>query len=207
MPDSGIADGTVLTSSFWDTYVRNQTIVTCTSGTRPSGTDGRYCHETDTDRLKWYNGGSGAWETALQLGSSSRIGGTWTRVATQSITTSVNTDILWDTEVYDSDGSLTPTASTFTCQTAVPGLYIASAKIVWSADPSISRLSAIWTLGGTTYWDFTELGSTVAPTGFQQGISSFGVMAAGDTLKIEARQATGAARTLTGRFDVYRIAG
>lgn len=56
MPDSGIADGSSFTSAFWDDYVREQVVTTCTSGTRPSSVEGRHIYETDTDRVLFYNG-------------------------------------------------------------------------------------------------------------------------------------------------------
>lgn len=204
MPDSGIADGTVYTSSFHDSYVRQQVITTCTSGTRPTGTEGRFIYETDTDRLKYYDGA--AWQTALQLGASSRVGGSWTRVATQTISISVTTDVLWDTEGYDSDGFLTPSASTATVPSGSGGIYVATAKIVWSADSTPARMALVWSLGGVTYYDMTEIGSSAMPVGFQQGISGMAVMAAADTVKCEIRHASAASKTITGRFDLYRLA-
>lgn len=56
MPDSGIADGSSFTSSFFDTYVRQQVVVQCTSGARPTSIEGRLIYETDTDRLLMYDG-------------------------------------------------------------------------------------------------------------------------------------------------------
>lgn len=67
MPDSDLADDTALTSAFYNTYIREQVVATCTSGTRPTGVEGRLAYETDNDRLIIYNGstwrsfGSGAW--------------------------------------------------------------------------------------------------------------------------------------------------
>lgn len=60
MPDSGITDGTTFTSSFWDTYARQQVVTQCTSGARPTGVEGRLISETDTDRIMWYTGA--AWD-------------------------------------------------------------------------------------------------------------------------------------------------
>lgn len=58
MPDSNLADGDVLTSSFYNTYVREQVVVTCTSATRPTGVEGRLIYETDTNAIKVYSGAS-----------------------------------------------------------------------------------------------------------------------------------------------------
>jgi len=56
VPDSGISDGSSFTSTFWDDYVREQVVCTCTSSTRPTGVTGRCIYETDTGKLKIYNG-------------------------------------------------------------------------------------------------------------------------------------------------------
>lgn len=70
MPDSGIADTTVYTSAFHDTYVRQQVVAQVTSGTRPTGVEGRLIAETDTNLFQVYDGsawggfgGWGAWAT------------------------------------------------------------------------------------------------------------------------------------------------
>lgn len=56
MPDSGIADGSTFSSAFFDSYVRQQVVTTCTSATRPTNVDGRIIAETDTDRVLHGNG-------------------------------------------------------------------------------------------------------------------------------------------------------
>lgn len=58
MPDSNLADTDVLTSTFYNTYIREQVVVTCTSATRPTGVEGRLIFETDTERLLIYDGSS-----------------------------------------------------------------------------------------------------------------------------------------------------
>lgn len=56
MPDLGIADGTGLTSAFFETYVRQQVVVQATSTTRPTGVEGRLVAETDTNDLSVHDG-------------------------------------------------------------------------------------------------------------------------------------------------------
>jgi hypothetical protein len=56
VPDSGISDGSVYTSAFHDSYVRQQVIAQVTSATRPTGVEGRVIYETDTNRMMIYNG-------------------------------------------------------------------------------------------------------------------------------------------------------
>lgn len=47
---------TTLTASELNDYFMEQVIVTCTSGTRPTGIEGRVIYETDTDKLLVYSG-------------------------------------------------------------------------------------------------------------------------------------------------------
>lgn len=50
-------DGDVLTASDVNTYLMNQAVIVCTSGTRPSSpTEGMTIAETDTDRILTYDG-------------------------------------------------------------------------------------------------------------------------------------------------------
>lgn len=57
MPDTAPpADGSVLTSSWLQTMVREQVVRTVTSSTRPSAVEGMLYYETDTDRLMRYDG-------------------------------------------------------------------------------------------------------------------------------------------------------
>lgn len=89
MPDSGIADGSTLTSAFWDTYVREQVVTTCTSATRPSSVEGRCIWETDTNQLLVFNGSawvavrgtSGTWTPSLTASTSDPTLGTGSAVA------------------------------------------------------------------------------------------------------------------------------
>lgn len=64
MPDSDLADDAVLTSSFYNTYIRQQVIVTCTSASRPSSVEGRVIYEADTDRVMCYTGSS--WSVVVE---------------------------------------------------------------------------------------------------------------------------------------------
>jgi hypothetical protein len=64
VPDSGIADGSTFTSAFFDTYVRQQVVVTCTSATRPSAVEGRVIYQTDDDSMYVYDGT--AWTSLLE---------------------------------------------------------------------------------------------------------------------------------------------
>jgi hypothetical protein len=67
MPDSNLADASVFTSSFYNTYIREQVVVTCTSGTRPTAVNGRCIEETDTNELLTYYSGPAQWRRPWRL--------------------------------------------------------------------------------------------------------------------------------------------
>lgn len=83
MPDSDLADGAVLTNSFYTTYLRQQVVVTCTAATRPTGVEGRLIYETDTDQVMCYNG-----STWVELSRTSAWA-TWTAQFDQGATTNI----------------------------------------------------------------------------------------------------------------------
>lgn len=94
MPDSALPDTSVLTSSFYETYIRQQVIVTCTSGTRPTGVEGRRIFETDTELEYVYTGS--AW---IAMGNA----GAWTSY-TPTLTQSGGVTFTTDYSKYTRDG-------------------------------------------------------------------------------------------------------
>lgn len=57
MPFKTFVAGSAATASDVQTYLMNQAVIVCTSGTRPSAPiEGMIIYETDTDRLGAYNG-------------------------------------------------------------------------------------------------------------------------------------------------------
>lgn len=80
MPDSNLPDNDVFDSAFYNQYIREQVIVTCTSTTRPTGVEGRVIYETDNDKLMIYDGaawspiGSSKWTTATPSWTGLTIG-------------------------------------------------------------------------------------------------------------------------------------
>lgn len=85
----------VLTASDVNTYLMNQSVITCTSSTRPgSPSEGMTIYETDTDMTRQYNGSSwvqitglGAWSTWTPVFSGT--GWTFTTVTNYSYYTRV----------------------------------------------------------------------------------------------------------------------
>ena len=50
-----VTAGTPITPT-WGNSIRDQVVATCTSSTRPTGSEGRLIYETDTDKVMVYNG-------------------------------------------------------------------------------------------------------------------------------------------------------
>lgn len=82
------AGGATLPAADLNDYLMEQSIIVCTSGTRPSSpAEGWTIYETDTDLYKMYSGS--AWVTLTQPGSwtsytpvvTGSLGGTWTVTA------------------------------------------------------------------------------------------------------------------------------
>lgn len=82
MPDSNLSDGDVLTSTFWNTYVREQVVTTCTSGTRPSAVEGRMIAETDDNLLRVYDGST--WNVIESYAGWTTFTPSWTNLTTTS---------------------------------------------------------------------------------------------------------------------------
>lgn len=102
-------DGVALPASDLNTYLMKQTVIVCTSGTRPSSpNEGMTIFETDTDLYRYWNGTM--WRTppgALEF------------LARRSSTFTISADstyfpIPFDSEVYDKDGVYDTSTGAFT---------------------------------------------------------------------------------------------
>lgn len=191
MPDSGISDGSVYTSSFHDTYVRQQVVTQCTSATRPTGVEGRMIYETDTDRCWVYSGS--AWVFQNYFSTAGRPGVILTD-ATQSIGVSSTTDITWGTEVSDVDGWTSGGSATLTVPSGWDGRYVISLSGSWASSPTTSSVAIVIN------------GSSVAegPGGVfnRPATSVVRALAASDTIKCTAYQTSGGAINLDSRLEI-----
>ena len=144
MPDSGISDGSVYTSSFHDTYVRQQVVAQVTSGTRPTGVEGRLITESDTDRLLAYSGSE--WVRLNNYSSSGRTGFSLARNAVQSISggATIFTAISWDTELTDTDGFIAVTSDTITIPAGLGGIYALTGTVNWASAPGTNSSVEIY---------------------------------------------------------------
>lgn len=132
--------------------------------------------------------------------STTRKGGSWTRVANQSIPNSVATAITWDTEGVDTDGFLALPNTNFVVPAGLGGMYAISAMslgAVAALGQNFLRIAA----GGLSY-DFS--GNTV---GQRQAASVVVPLVATDIVTVSVFHVNGAAVNFTGAMHAYRIGG
>lgn len=203
--------GAVLTASDVNTYLMKQSVIVCTSGTRPSSpVEGMMIVETDTDRVLVYDGS--AWQRLAYYSATGRTALRLRRVANQSIATATTTDITWDTEDADSDTLFTAPGTTITgTSTAGTGFWIASAFVTWASDPGTSTaLWMEWTKPAVaTLYTTTEEGSAARPgTGstWWTGITGGMNWGSTSTLVVKVRQSSGASINLTGFLEMFKLA-
>lgn len=140
MPYNTKSDGDGLTASFVNANWRDQVISTVTSGTRPSGTEGQFIYETDTDKVYVYNGG---W---VQFGGSSS---TATATHTPQIDQGASTNIAKTTSYsqYQQIGSLVWWSFTL----SMTGSGSAGSQVTVTTPVTLASTSAI--LGNADFYD------------------------------------------------------
>ncbi len=202
MPDSGISDGSVYTSSFHDTYVRQQVVAQVTSGTRPTGVEGRLITESDTDRLLAYSGS--AWVRLNNYSSSGRTGFSLARAASQSIPGGATTftAISWDTEFTDTDAFIAVTADTIQIPTGLGGVYAITGTIGWASAPGTNSSVEVYNLTTTGIWRQAIGGAS------QMTSCAFSVViavAAADQLQVRVSHGGGSAVNVTGTIQGWML--
>lgn len=116
--------GAVLTAAQVNDYLMKQTVIVCTSATRPTGVEGMVIYETDTDRIyiwtgaAWsalFNPAHGTWQTATPTWTNLTVGnGTSTqRYTVVGRMCTVHTLLTW--------GSTTSISGTVTCSIPIAG--------------------------------------------------------------------------------------
>lgn len=158
MPDSNLADGSYLTSAFYNSYIRDQVVVTCTSGTRPTGVEGRIIYETDTDLLLVYDGstwrgfagpstGWASYTPTVSQGASTNIAKTvnyskYTYCGARAIT--------WNFKLTLTAGGTAGSAATVTLPaTSADAASIVGAGAIYDASTA-TKYSGIWQGPSTT---------------------------------------------------------
>ena len=206
MPDAGLADGSVLTSANYDTYLRQQVVVQCTSGTRPTGVEGRIIAETDTDRVLIYDGAS--WIRIGSYSASARSGVNLARIATsQSIPSNAVapytfTAISWDTETTDTDGYIAVPSTNITIPAGLGGFYAVTATVSFATSPGTNSTIEFYNSTTSGTWRF-PIGSAVQ---IPSALSLVADVAAGDVCQIRVSQASGASINVTATVQMWRLA-
>jgi hypothetical protein len=202
MPDAGLADGSVLTSANYDSYLRQQVVTQCTSGTRPTGVEGRIIAETDTDRVLIYDGSS--WVRIGSYSASARTGVAIARFYTnQSIPngTGTFTAISWDLESTDTDGFITVSSTDITIPSGLGGLYAVTGTVSWATSPGANSTVEFYNSTTTGAWRFPVGAATQLPNGF----SLVADVAAGDVCQLRLSQGTAAAINVVATLQMWRI--
>lgn len=142
---------------------------------------------------------SGTW-TADQLADSTRV--LVSRLASQSITSSTLTDILWDAET-DADGFINTgsPAATFTVPAGKGGFY--AMQCVVQMESGTTSLIILAIVNGSTYVLTAPVSyAAVAPN--IPGACNF-LLSAGDTVKFQVRHTTGSSKNITGSAQLLRV--
>lgn len=205
MPYKTFTAGEILTASDVMTYLMNQVVVVCTSGTRPSSpTDGRMIYETDTDRLMVHDGSD--WrELSMTNAPRAQV----SRSTTQSIPDGVQTTMTWQEVDYDNRGMWSAgSPSRLTVPAGMGGIYFCTATLEYAANSSGTRTVALLRNGNV-------IGRSIQQnTGSGQAARVFYarevVAAPGDYFEISAYQNSGTSLTIsvvqtTPFFQVRRV--
>jgi hypothetical protein len=190
MPYKTFTAGEILTAADVMTYLMNQTVIVCTSGTRPSSpAEGRTIYETDTDRLMIYDGSG--WAEAL-INSSSRPMCSVTKNNTQSLG-SGTTGILvsWTTESYDVGGMTTGSGTTMaTVPANRGGKYLIGSTVQFATNATGYRQVLIEVSGNVRVRQ-TIPAASGNPT--RVSLSTVQALSSGDSIAIGVFQNSGAA--------------
>jgi len=203
MPDSGLADGSVLTSANYDTYLRQQVVAQVTSTTRPTGVEGRLITETDTDRIVCHDGTN--WIRVGSYSSAGRSGISLSRISTtQSIPNGAATftAISWDTESTDTDGYIAVPSTNITIPTGLGGFYAVTATCSWASSPGANSSIEFYNSTTTGIWRF-PIGAGTQMT--SSALTMIADVAAGDVCQLRVSQASGAAINVNATIQMWRL--
>ena len=203
MPDSGLADGSVLTSANYDTYLRQQVVAQVTSTTRPTGVEGRLITETDTDRIVCYDGTN--WIRVGAYSSAGRSGVNLSRISTtQSIPNGAATftAISWDTETTDTDGYITAPSTDITIPTGLGGFYAVTATVSWASSPGVNSSIEFYNSSTTGVWRF-PIGAGTQMTSC--ALSIVADVAAGNICQLRVSQGTVGAINVNATLQMWRL--
>lgn len=201
MPYKTFTAGSVLTASDIMTYLMKQVIITCTSGTRPSGpNEGMTIYETDTDKIMVYSG-SGWYEVAMLNPPRARV----SRNANQSYTSGSSTSMSWDTENWDPAGMWSAGNPTrITIPSGGDGFYMLGCEMEFAGATAGNRQIQVLISGsGHIRQTIPSIGSGLAT---RVELSYGTQLDAGDYVEFQGRQDSGGSLNVTGTAWACRIA-
>lgn len=191
----------------WHNSNRDRTITPFTNAAQrasqwPSPPDGALSYLEDQPGVVWYFDNA-AWSA---VGTSRRVGGTWDRNTDLSIVDLSFVDIPWNAETFDSDGFLTPTSATLTIPAGGAGLYVAAVEVIPQFAATVNVLSVQPFIGATPQGEIWR-GSSVAVSGVSNFVATWfaGPLTAGQTIKFQAAQGSGATRNFRFHLELYRV--
>jgi hypothetical protein len=196
MPSFTAVAGNVFAAANYNANVRDQVVTQCTSGTRPAGIEGQTIFETDTDRFLVCST-PGTW-IALPINSTSigRVGGSWSRAATQSMIGGATTAMQLDTETLDSHGFCTPPSTAVTIPAGLAGMY----GIVGRAGTVSPSMSVFLVIDGLQ----VSFANPMPTTGQPASVSCMALLGAGAQIGVSVTNLAASAPA-TGSIDVFRV--
>lgn len=185
MPYKTFTAGEILTASDVMTYLMNQVVVTCTSGTRPPALTGRVIYETDTARLMTYDGSS--WQE-LAMTNAPRVRAV--REATQSLSSGATVAIQFDTAPENPRGMWSAgLPSRLTVPAGGGGTYVIGAAAMFQQHGTGNRQLAIEISGSTQIRQtIPSIGSGLAT---RVNIHYMANLSPGEYVSVTARQDSG----------------
>ncbi len=184
-----VNNGDVPDEDYFNDALMRQTIVKCTSGTRPSSPDeGMTVHETDTNMRRFYNGTK--WVSNITA-----VPGVVVSKGTASITNNSLTTISWDSELSD-PFNMWSSGSGITIPYA--GVWIVGLSIRWASQTTAAGLrgAQIYVNGAEANLTYTPMTSSFNSTNVMTSLVHPMVLAASDVLDGRAFQTSGGALNL-----------
>jgi hypothetical protein len=195
MPIKVFANGAALSAADVNTYLMNQSVITCTSSTRPaSPSTGMFIYETDTGERRFYDGT--IWRLRV---AQPRSAARWYRSAALSL---VSGDVPLDTSSYDYGSRMTSSGYT----APETGLYSVKYRVEWAAPTTAEDgLAQVATSAGTVLTQgsrATVRGVTVGDTFASAGADEL-VIASGTVIKLVLARGVGSSATVQGSGNSY----
>jgi hypothetical protein len=204
MPYTTSVAGTVITSSWANTNVRDQVVTPFTNAAARTSAisapvEGMVAYLADVNRYEFYNGA--AWQPVA--GVAAKV----VRSGDQSITTGTITPVEWQTVVYDAHGFWNG-ANPERLTAPWPGFYLPSATISWaSSNLGVFRRLTMYVNGTAEDAVSVQLANTADTNPLRQNIAAAGVkLATSGFVEVRVTHDAGSARTIDAALCNFRMA-